>query len=92
MIPDGSYTAVLDRFESKDAVLEVSGETDRYELVVDQHELPQPSRHVDAVLSIEIVDGELASADYEPEETERRKQQAQSRFDRLSSRPPDETE
>ncbi|WP_276260573.1 DUF3006 domain-containing protein [Haloglomus litoreum] len=88
MIPDGTYTAVLDRFEDELAVLEVSGEDERYELAVDQHDLPQPARHADAVLEIEVADGALVDADYKPVESEQRIDDAQDRFDRLSKRPP----
>lgn len=88
MIPDGTYTAVVDRFENSDPVLEVSGDGERYELAVEQQALPQPARHVDAVLEIEVIDGELTGADYKPDESEERLDDAQSRFDRLSKRPP----
>ncbi|WP_276258968.1 DUF3006 domain-containing protein [Haloglomus litoreum] len=88
MIPDGTYTAVLDRFEDDLAVLEVAGEDERYELAVDQHDLPQPAQHADAVLEIEVADGALVDADYKPAESEQRIDDAQDRFDRLSKRPP----
>lgn len=92
MIPDGNYTAVLGRFEDDQAVLEVSGDDERYELVVDQHALPQPARHADAILTVEIVDGELTATEYQPQESTRRAEEAQNRFDRLSNRPPTEDE
>jgi major membrane immunogen (membrane-anchored lipoprotein) len=90
MIPDGTYTAVLDRFEDSDPVLELSGDDGRYELVVEQQDLPQPARHTDAVLEVELVDGAIVAADYKPAESERRVDDAQNRFDRLSKRPPDD--
>lgn len=90
MIPNGSYRAVLDRFEDELAVLEISDEQSRHELAVDQHELPQPARHVDAILEVELLEGALADAEYKPEESAQRAEEAQDRFNRLSSRPPDD--
>jgi desulfoferrodoxin (superoxide reductase-like protein) len=92
MIPDGSYTAVVDRFEDSQPVLELSSEDDRYELVVEQGELPQPARHVDAILEVELVDGKPVEAEYKPAESTQRAEEAQNRFDRLSKRPPDNEE
>jgi hypothetical protein len=90
MIPDGTYTAVLDRFEDSDPVLELSGDDGRYELFVEQQDLPQPARHTDAVLEVELIDGQLVRAEYKPAESEQRLDEAQNRFDRLSKRPPDD--
>jgi hypothetical protein len=98
-VPDGEYVAVLDRFEEgPDAdrplavlVCERDGETVG-DLVVAHVAVPQPGRHVDAVLDVTVEDGELVAADYRPEETERRKESAQSRFDRLSRRPGEDDE
>lgn len=90
MIPDGTYTAVVDRFEDDLAVLEVSGEDDRYELVVSESDLPADGRHQDAVLGVVVEDGGLVEATYNEAVTEQRKEEAQSRFDRLSKRPPDD--
>jgi hypothetical protein len=89
MIPDGEYTAVVDRFEDDLAVLEVSDDDDRYELVVDEHELPRNGRHADAIFEVLIEDEEFDRMRYQPEETKERKEGAQRRFDRLSKRPPD---
>lgn len=88
MIPDGSYTAVVDRFEDELAVLEVTGDDERYEHVLKRTEIPEDARQADAVLVIEFEDGHAATIDHEPEETTTRKEDAQSRFDRLSKRPP----
>jgi hypothetical protein len=88
MIPNGTYTAVLDRFEDDLAALEVEGEEERYELAVPVGALPEEGQAVDAVLVVEIDDGELVDAVYKPIATEERKESSQSRFDRLSSRPP----
>jgi hypothetical protein len=92
MIPNGAYTAVLDRFEDSDPVLELTGESGRYELVVEQQALPQPARHTDAVLEIELVDEAIVAADYKPAESKQRISDAQNRFDRLSKRPPSDDE
>jgi hypothetical protein len=96
MMDDGTYTAVLDRFEvdSDDRrlavlVLEADGESGGGP-VVPADELPGDARHQDAVLDVSVVDGGLAAASYRPEETERRAADAQSRFDRLSRRPDDD--
>ena len=93
MIPDGSYTAVVDRIEDGYAaiLLEVDGE-DAHELVVDVSELPANGRHADAVLAVEIVDGKLVEERYKPDETEKRRDASRERFDRLSERPPKDNE
>ena len=89
MTLDGSYTAVLDRVEDDRAVLEVSDdEGDTHELVVDLAALPADGRHADAVFEIEIADGDLQAATYDETESATRTEEAQDRFDRLSSRPP----
>ncbi|WP_436936531.1 DUF3006 domain-containing protein [Halovenus marina] len=93
MIPDGEYTAVVDRIEDglASVLIEKDG-TDAYELVVEPSELPEDGQHADAVLSVEIRDGELVAAAYEASETEERRESAQNRFDRLSQRPPSDTD
>jgi hypothetical protein len=89
MIPDGRYTAVVDRIEDGLAavLLEEDG-TDDDELLVEPDELPDDGQHADAVLTVEVQGGELVEASYESGETEHRRESAQSRFDRLSERPP----
>jgi hypothetical protein len=57
------------------------------DLVVPVEDLPGDAREADAVLDVEVTDGDLAAATYRPSETERRAEDAQSRFDRLSRRP-----
>ena len=93
MIPDGQYTAVVDRIEDRHAtlLLEEDGE-DAYELVVCPEALPSDGRHSDAILTVEITDDELGEAKYRPDETEARQESSQSRFDRLSERPPSDNE
>ncbi|WP_336326466.1 DUF3006 domain-containing protein [Halovenus sp. HT40] len=88
MIPDGQYTAVVDRIENGLAavLLEENG-TDAYELLVEPAELPEDGQHADAVLNIEVRGEEVVEARYEASETEERLESAQSRFDRLSKRP-----
>ncbi|MUV87494.1 DUF3006 family protein [Natronomonas sp. CBA1123] len=93
MIPDGRYVAVVDRIEDGlAAVIPESDDEALEELLVDPEALPQPARHADAVLDIVVADGELSEATYDAEETERRKETTQSRFDRLSKRPPKDEE
>jgi len=88
MVSDGSYTAVLDELEGSLARLELEADSgELYELVVESDTLPEDGRETGAVLAVEVVDGELVEADYKPEETERRRERARDRFDRLSKRP-----
>lgn len=89
MIPDGEYTAVVDRIEDGlAAVLIEKDGADAYELLVEPAELPEDGQHADAVLTVEIQDAELIEASYNTSETEERRESSQSRFDRLSERPP----
>ncbi|MFC6835303.1 DUF3006 domain-containing protein [Halomarina ordinaria] len=85
------YTAVLDRFEGDDAVLllEEDGETVG-DVVVPRTDLPSRARRQDAVVTVRIEDDAVVDLDYDPEETTRRREDAQSRFDRLARRPDDE--
>lgn len=89
MTPNGTYTAVVDRFEGDLAVLllEAGGEAVA-ERVLDRERLPEAARHVDAVLTVELDDGDVASITYEDAATESRAENAQRRFDELSRRPP----
>jgi hypothetical protein len=89
MPADGTYTGIVDRFEGEHAVvlLEADGETVG-ERVLDRTRLPEDADHVDAVLRVEIRDGDVVDTSYEPGESERRSERAQRRFDELSSRPP----
>lgn len=88
-IDDGTYAAVLDRFEGELAVLLLEADDDLAgELAVPTDALPADGQHVDAVFAVEVDDGDLVDADYDPDETDRRRTDAQSRFDRLSERPP----
>ncbi|WP_436932432.1 DUF3006 domain-containing protein [Halosimplex halobium] len=88
MIPDGTYTAVVDRIEDSLATLEVDGGDELYDLTVDEHELPDPARHADAIVELEVVDETLVGVAYDEQTTAERKERAQDRFDTLSKRPP----
>lgn len=95
MVADGSYTAVLDRFEATQAdrelavlLLDADGEGVD-EIAVERDQLPDDGRHAGAVFEMTVVDGDLQSADYRPDETKERSEAAQSRFDRLARRPQD---
>lgn len=87
--PDGTYLAVLDRFEAGAdgrlavLMLEQGGEVVG-DLVVAPDELPSEARHADAVLDVVVEDGELAAATYLPETTDRRAGDSQDRFDRIA--------
>lgn len=87
MIPDGTYTAVVDRIEDSLATLQLEGEDDLYDLVVGEEALPEPARHADAVLHVEVEDEEFVEATYDESETRARRERAQDRFDQLSERP-----
>ncbi|WP_132059393.1 DUF3006 domain-containing protein [Halorussus amylolyticus] len=93
MIPDGRYTAVVDRFEGERAVLLVEdGEETVGEMAVREGRLPDDARHQDAILRVTVQNGNLVGASYDPDESERRRSEAQSRFDRLARRPDDDSE
>ncbi|WP_066418721.1 DUF3006 domain-containing protein [Halorubrum aethiopicum] len=84
------FIGVVDRFEDDLAVvlLEQDGEVVD-ELVIDRDALPDAANHVDAVLQITRGDdGSVREMSYDAETTTERKERAQSRFDRLSKRPP----
>jgi hypothetical protein len=91
MIPDGTYTAVVDEIENSLARLELEdADGELYELVLDITELPAAGREAGSLLTIEYTDDEVTDATYDPEATERRSEAAQDRFDRLSRRPSDD--
>ncbi|CCQ36802.1 DUF3006 family protein [Natronomonas moolapensis 8.8.11] len=88
MIPDSSYTAVIDEFEGSLARLKLADDSgDLYELVVETEALPEDGRETGAVLAVEVLDEALVEAAYDSEETKRRRESARERFDRLSKRP-----
>jgi len=88
--PDGTYTAVLDRVEAgpdgEDLAVLVCERGDEAvgQVVVPLGDLPDGARHVDAVLAVEVADGELVAAADRPAETERRARSAQDELDGLA--------
>lgn len=105
MTADGTYTAVLDRFEETDPARDAVGEArERAVLLLESGgevvaeraiptwRLPEDARHQDAVLDISLRNGFVVSMTYDPEATERRGSEAQARFDRLAKRPGGESE
>ena len=88
MIPDGTYTAVVDRIEEGLATLEVERGDDVAELVVEATALPAAAWRADALVTVELDDGEVVAVTYDPAGTATRREEIQERFDRLSSRPP----
>ena len=84
----GTYTAVVDSVE--DGFVTVFFERDEEDVedaVLDTSELPEEGRHADAIFTVTVVDGEPVEWRYEADETARRKERAQDRFDQLSRRP-----
>ncbi|MFC4406704.1 DUF3006 domain-containing protein [Haloarchaeobius iranensis] len=85
-----TYTAVLDRFEESTAVLLLEQDGEQVEeMNVARDMLPRAGRHQDAIFELEISD-ETVSLRYREQDTEQRRTDAQSRFDRLSTELPDE--
>ncbi|GAB7011265.1 DUF3006 domain-containing protein [Halorubrum trueperi] len=90
-LEDGEYTAVVDSIE--DGFATVFFERDGEEVgnaVLEADRLPEDGKHADAILTVTVVDGNLDTAQYEPEQTTERSEAAQNRFDRLSKCPPSE--
>lgn len=87
---DGSYTATIDRIEEGIAVclLESDGEVVD-ERRLDAGELPDDCGE-GTVLEVELRNDEVVGLAPDREEGERRRERAQSRFDRLSRRPDEE--
>ena len=80
-----THVAVLDRFEGDRAVLVVESDEPE-ELVCDASRLPAEGREPDAVFRVRIENEELHEVTYLPDETTRRADRSQGRFDRLSQR------
>lgn len=86
---DGTYVAVLDRFEEDVAVLLVEKDEQIVdEQLVERAALPDGGRHQDAVFELRFEDGEMMALEYDQETTEERAEATQDRFDRLSERLP----
>jgi hypothetical protein len=83
-----TYTATVDRIvDNQTAVLllEADGETvDQLDVHVTQ--LPEECQHGGAVLEVSVEKGELCEVEYLPEVTQSRKESAQERLDRLSTK------
>ncbi|MFA9427213.1 DUF3006 domain-containing protein [Natronorubrum sp. A-ect3] len=83
-----TYTATLDRIvDGQTAVLllEEGGETVE-QFDVDVTKLPPEGQHEGAVLEIVVEASELCEAEYLSEVTQSRKESAQERLDRLSTK------
>ncbi|TKX81292.1 DUF3006 family protein [Halorubrum sp. SD626R] len=92
-LPDGEYTAVVDSIE--DGLATVFFEQDGEEVgnaVLDPGELPADGRHAEAILTVEVHDGDIFSVEHRSEQTKTRSDTAQERFNRLSERPPSDTD
>lgn len=92
-LPDGEYTAVVDSIE--DGLATVFFEQDGEEVgnaVLEATALPEPTRKADAILGVTIENHSITSASYDPATTEDCAADAQDRFDRLSERPPSDSE
>ena len=82
-------TGVVDRFEGEQAVLLLESDEEVVdEVVVDDREIPEDGRHVDAVLRVELQEEDVVRMSYDAAETEERKTSVQDRFERLSEQPP----
>ncbi|QCC51426.1 DUF3006 family protein [Halapricum salinum] len=88
-LPDGEYTAVVDTVEDGLATVFFEQHGDEVgDAVLEASILPEDARHADAVLTVKITNGNLLDAEYDPDQSKERADKAQSRFDRLSKRPP----
>jgi len=88
-LTDGTYTVVVDAIE--DGLATVFFEQDGDEVgdaLIDAARLPENGRHADALLRTTVTDGEVIDWSYERDKADERKQAAQDRFERLSSRAP----
>ncbi len=93
MIPNGQYTAVVDEIEAGKARLELeASDGELFDLFVDTETLPEAGQHDSAVLEVVLEDETIIEAEYDAATTDQRQQSMQERFDRLSSRPPDDSD
>ena len=82
-------TGVVDRFEGEQAVVLLESDAAVVdEVVLDEQQIPEDGRHVDAVLRVELEEEDVVRMSYDAAETEERKTSVQDRFERLSERPP----
>ncbi|ELZ32858.1 DUF3006 family protein [Halorubrum tebenquichense] len=90
-LDDGEYTAVVDSIEDRLATVFFERDGDEVgNSVLAADQLPEDGQHADAILTVTLVDGSIATAQYDPEQTTERSEAAQNRFDRLSRGPPSE--
>ena len=83
-----TYTTTLDRIVDGQTAVLLLEEDDE---TVDQHDvdvttLPSEAQHEGAVLEVAVEASELSEAEYRPEVTQSRKESAQERLDRLSTK------
>ena len=83
-----TYTATLDRIvDGQTAVLLLEEDDETVDqLDVDVTTLPPAAQHEGAVLEIAVEASELYKAEYLPEVTQSRKESAQERLERLSTK------
>lgn len=88
MTLDGEYRAVLDRIEDGVGVLLIEADGDVIdERHVDPDALPAAATE-GAIFEATLDDGALEGLEHRPQETERRREELQSRVDDLAQRPP----
>lgn len=91
MLSDGTYTGVVDSIEDDLARVFLEQEDEEIDdRLLDAARLPEEARHEDAIVRVTIEDDEVVELTYDVEQTEQRREAAQSRFDRLSTRPPND--
>lgn len=83
------YRGVLDRLEDDLAVVLLKRDRETVgDIAFSREQLPEEGRHQDAVFTIKMEGETVQTTSYRPEETRKQTEQVQSRFDRLSKRPP----
>ncbi|MEZ3118121.1 DUF3006 family protein [Halobaculum sp. MBLA0147] len=94
-LPEGTHSAVVDRFEGDTAVLEVTvgeerrqstGGDDLRQWTVARETLPTAARHQDAVVTLAVDGTGQVEIAYDETTTTERTEAMQDRFDRLSRR------
>ena len=85
---NGTYTATLDRVvDGQTAVILLEDDEEVVEqLDVSVEQLPDDAQREGSVLTIEVVDSNIISIQYDPDDTQQRREAAQERLDRLSNR------
>lgn len=93
MLSDGTYTGVVDSIEDDLATVFLEeGDEEVDDRLLDAAQLPEETRHEDAIIRVTIEDDEVVEMTYDAELTKERREASQSRFNRLSSRPPKDDE